>query len=345
MRNTLKNNVIESVIVLCSLVWLSIVPLPAISDDASQDGDLGTPYAGEIVAIAGDTRITRAELDLAYQQSIRQKYYHGKPPRGELEALRRIVANELIERSLLLQYAEREGIESDRDRIAAVLEGYRKRYGSSPRWQAQGHEMEGKVSRYLGEQDVLRQLEARIRTVAPPSEPQLREFYNTNPDMFTEPAQHHVSLILLKVPPYAERETWQAALARAAGLVAKLRSDADFADMARSISDDESAGRGGDMGYLHSGMLSPAAQEVIEALEVGAVSDPVRLLDGIAIIRAEGRKPARLRQFDEVRVRAEQLWVRERSDSAWSTFTQRLVEQESVQIMDRSLLTDAQTND
>jgi parvulin-like peptidyl-prolyl isomerase len=196
--------------------------------------------------MVGSVEITRGDLELAFRRAARQKFYHGKPPQGELEALRRNVANELIERTLLLQEAQRMGVQPDRDKIAAQIDGYRQRYASSPRWQEQQHEMERRITRYLSEQDLIQQLEAGVRAVSPPSEQQLRAFFAANTDKFTEPAQDHLSLILLKVPPHEQQATWEAALRRAAALVAELRAGVDFASLARANSDDESASRGGD---------------------------------------------------------------------------------------------------
>jgi parvulin-like peptidyl-prolyl isomerase len=204
--------------------------------------------------------------------------------------------------------------------------------------------MERRITRYLSEQDLIQQLEAGVRAVSPPSEQQLRAFFAANTDKFTEPAQDHLSLILLKVPPHEQQATWEAALRRAAALVAELRAGVDFASLARANSDDESASRGGDMGYLHKGMLSAAAQGVIEALQPGQVADPVRLLEGVAIFRLEAHKPARQREFEDVRVRAEQLWTRQQSNNAWRAFKQRLVANGQVRILDQSLLADLQAD-
>jgi len=340
-----RNKTIRPILTPVALgAWLLATVLTALPGQAQQVQGAVSGTGDEVIAVAGGVAITRAELESAYHRAARQKFYHGKPPQGELEALRRSVAQELIERRLLLQEAQREGIQPDSARIDAELDGYRQRYASSPRWQQQRHDMERRISAYLGEKDVLQQLETRVRTVTSPSEQQLHAFYTANLDKFIEPAQHHLSLILLKVPPSAPRETWQAALARAAELVAELRAGGSFAGLAQTHSDDGSAARGGDMGYLHTGMLSPAAQEVIEALEQGAISDPVRLLEGVAIFRLEGRKLARQRNFDDVRARAENLWTRQQSDGAWQAFKQRLVAQGPVRILDQSLLADLQAD-
>jgi parvulin-like peptidyl-prolyl isomerase len=65
----------------------------------------------------------------------------------------------------------------------------------------------------------------------------------------------------------------------------------------------------------------PIQKQVVDTLKPGVASAPVVLLEGVAIVRLDGRQPARLRTFEDVRVRAAELWAREQGDSAW----QRLI--------------------
>ena len=183
----------------------------------------------------------------------------------------------------------------------------------------------------------MRQLEARQRKVAPPDRKQILAFYETYPEKFTEPAQHRIALILLKVDPSSPSSVWQAAMDEAAQLVTQLREGADFPELARLHSSEASAENGGDMGYLHAGMLSPSAEQVINQLPVGGISDPVRLLEGIAIFRVEDRKLARLREYEDVSNRARELWIREQSDRAWTRLKDQLREKTPVTIYSDSL--------
>jgi hypothetical protein len=43
----------------------------------------------------------------------------------------------------------------------------------------------------------------------------------------------------------------------------------------------------------------------------------VRLLEGVAILRLDGRRPAHQRSFDEVKPRATELWQREQGETRW----------------------------
>lgn len=74
------------------------------------------------------------------------------------------------------------------------------------------------------------------------------------------------------------------------------------------------------MGYVHRGMLPTPAQEAIDSLQPGALTDAVTLLEGVAVFRLEDRKTSQLRRFDDVRQRAADLWRREQGEKNWKEF-------------------------
>lgn len=288
-------------------------------------------------ANVGSVTITVEEYNKALLQASRSRFYHGTPPEGEMDRLREDVAREVISRELLLQEAGRLGLRADEAVIAANIAEFDRRYADSPRWKEQRETMIVPLERHYREQDLLRQLEARVRAVAPPDTARLRAYYDANHDKFTEPMQHRVSVILLRVDPSSPKEVWDAALQEGGRLVDSLASGADFAELARLHSADVSSAQGGDMGYLHAGMLSPAAEEVIAALAPGEVSAPTRLLEGVAVLRLEDRKPAQLRAFADVSDRARELMLREQSDLAWQRLQEELWEKTPISVHDDML--------
>ena len=322
---------IRNIIVLITSVVMSGQVLAA--DNASVD----TSDGKTLFASVGSAQITEAEYNQALQQASRKKFYHGTPPEGAMDELRHVVAREVITRILLLQEAERLGLEADKAAIEANIAEFDQRYANSQRWQQQRETMVVNLTRHYREQDLLQQLEARQRRVAPPDESQLKEFYRANLDKFTEPAQNHLSLILLKVDPSSAKTVWDAALAEGAGLVSRLANGADFTELAKLHSSDTSASNGGDMGYLHAGMLSAAAEDEISQLKPGEVSRPVRLLEGVAVFRLEDRRPARLREYEEVSKRARELWLREQQDLAWNRLKDALWQKTPISIHNASL--------
>ena len=277
-----------------------------------------------LYAKVGDREITVDEYNQTYQRTVRQRYYHSKPPEAELAAVRQEIADELITRELLLLEAGRLGLQPDEQSIQATLEQYDQRYADSPRWKEERVRLLGALKVKLEEDDLLRQLESKIRNIAPPSDEQVRAYYERYPEKFTEPTRQKLSLILLAVDPSSSNQVWQAALDKGKQLVDELRKGADFSAYAREYSGDVSAKKGGDMGYIHREMLSEAVQKTVDELQQGQISDAIRTLQGVAILRLDDRKPERLRDFADVSDRARQLWLREHSESVWTAFKQKL---------------------
>jgi len=277
-----------------------------------------------LYAIVGDREITVDEYNQSYNRTVRQRYYHSKPPEAELAAVRQEIADELITRELLLLEASRSGLQPDKSSIQVTLDQYDQRYATNPRWKEERVKLLGALKLKLEQDDLLRQLENKIKNVAPPTENQVRAYYEKNTDKFTEPMQQKLSLVLLVVDPSSSTDVWQAALDKGQELVEELRNGADFAELARMYSGDVSAEQGGDMGYVHREMLSEAVEKTIDDLQPGQISAAIRTLQGVAILRLDDRKAERLRDFADVKDRARKLWVREHSETAWSEFKVRL---------------------
>ncbi len=315
---------------LVYLGWAVLAAIPVTAFGGEADNAAGADSG--LFARVGDRVITRQEYEQQVRQAFRQRFYHGRPPEDELDAVRQQVGDDLITRVLLLQEAERRGLSPDKAAVQKTLDSYDQRYAASPNWQARRETLLAPLKTRLQEDDVLAQLEQSVRRVVPPSRKQVEAFYAAHPDKFTEPARQRVSVILLRVDPSAPKSAWEDARAEAQGLVMRLRRGADFAELARIHSGDSSAEQGGDMGYLHQGMLTEGAQTVVDGLDVGVVSDPVRVLEGMAIFRVEDRQPSRLRAFDDVQSRARELWLREQADQAWTALKAQLRKGVPIQI-------------
>lgn len=137
--------------------------------------------------------------------------------------------------------------------------------------------------------------------------------------------QTHARHILIKT-----NELVSEAEARNRLLVLKERLDnkADFAELARSRSEDGSAARGGDLGWLNPGDTVPEFEQAMNALKPGEISQPVRSPFGWHLIevlerrtqdmtregqRLNARQALRERKTDE----AYQEWVRQLRDRAY----------------------------
>lgn len=285
-----------------------------------------------IFAKVGDAVITFDEYAAAFNAAARSKFYHGKAPEGEVAALQRQVSDQLVVRVLVLREANKRGIKPDAAEIQKTLQGYEQRYGNSENWKKNRDRMLASVTARLEEDSIVAQLEKSIRNVPDPAQSEVKAYYAANPEKFTEPQQLRVSLILYKVDPSSPTEVWLKADADAHAMLKRLQGGEDFATLARKHSGDNSAAQGGDLGYMHDGMLPENAQQIVNAMKPGEISNPVQLLEGMAILKLTDRKAPKLNTFERVEKRAHDLLLRDRTEQAWTKFVAELKKKTPAQV-------------
>lgn len=286
-----------------------------------------------VFAVVNGREIAMQELDAAYQSALGQKFYHGAVPEGQAEVVRREVADALIERVLLEQEIVRLDIKPDADAVEKEVSEYDARYKDSPRWQQQRAQVLPGLRAQLEARSQFDQLEKRMREVPAATRDEVRAYYERNHALFTEPEQVKLSVILLKVDPSSPKTVWDKAREEAQAIYQRLQKGADFAETARLHSGDGSAANGGDMGYLHRGMLPEKVEALLNDFKVGAVSEPLTMLEGIALVRLDARKESKLRAFEEVESRAAELLVRERADQARKEAVARMRNAAAIEII------------
>jgi parvulin-like peptidyl-prolyl isomerase len=302
-----------SALMLAATAWAADpAPAPPAAPAAPAHG-AAAPFA-----VVGDTVVSAADYQRALQVAMRKKYYHAKPPEAEFAKFQREVGEEVVNRVLLLAEARRRGVQPDRDQIKATIAGYDQQYKGSANWAANREKMLASVTPALESESVMERFEKIVRTVPEPSEAAAREYYDKHKDLFVEPEQVKMSVILLKVDPSSRQEVWNGAHAEAKAVHKKLVGGADFGELARLHSGDRSAARGGEMEYVHRGMLPEALHGAVDKMVPGNISEPVQLLEGVAILRLDGRKPAAQRAFEQVKARAAELWKRAEADARWA---------------------------
>ena len=225
---------------------------------------------------------------------------------------------------LTIQEAKRRGIKPDSAAVNKGLDAFDQQFKDNPKWPEARERVLKQLKEKLQGDSLAELLEKQVRSVPAPNDSELRDYYEKHKDLFTTPAREHVSLILLKVDPSSGSKVWAQASEEAKNILERINKGADFADMARIHSGDESAQNGGDMGYAHSGMLGDIAQKVLDLMEPGEVSSPVILLEGIALFRLENREKAELNPLKSVRERASILYQRDKGEQAWKALGAKL---------------------
>lgn len=311
--------------VLLMALALAGVCAAAQTPDAAPSAATHSPASpAATFATVGDSVISADQYRHALALAVRNKYYHAKPPQGEFEQFQRDVGDELVNRLLLLHEARRRGLQPDGDKVAAALARYDTQYKNSPNWQANRERMLGAVRPQLENDSLLERLTVQVKSVAEPDAATARAFYDQHLDLFIEPEQVKLSVILLKVDPSSAQAVWDAAHAEAGRLHKKLLGGADFSALARLHSADRSAGDGGQMDYTHRGMLPEALHAVLDRLHLRELSAPVQVLQGVLLVRLDDRRAAQQRSFEQARQRAATLWQRDEAQARWTRLIAQL---------------------
>ena len=131
---------------------------------------------------------------------------------------------------------------------------------------------------------------------------QIERHYNDNIQQYSTPEQVRASHILLKT----EGKDDAAVKKQAEEILAKAKSGADFAELAKKYSQDESnASKGGDLDYFGRGQMVPEFDAAAFAMQPGQISDLVKTQYGYHIIKLVDKKPATQRPLAEVRAQIE----------------------------------------
>lgn len=302
------------------------VLVTAVSAYASEGENISATSAIESnVAIRiNDISISESEFESIFGAAVRHKFYHGRVPEDELQAFKKQVAEDLVKQTLVHSEAIASGLEPDRAEIKKGVDAYDSKYANSPEWQGQREKVLPLLMERLERENLINKMESRIKNIAQPDESRVREYYLDNAEKFTEPKRVWVSLILLSVPPSGDVAMWDEALKTAKQLIKRFENGEEFTELVKAYSNHISAQNGGDLGYLHQGMLDTDAQQAVESLTINQISAPVRLLEGIALFRLNGISESSLKPFDEVKQRAASLLYRELQDKTWNDYVSAL---------------------
>ena len=130
------------------------------------------------------------------------------------------------------------------------------------------------------------------------------DYYETNIEEFTTPATATLREILIQVPETTsgtDSMVDKQAEAKAMTVIQRLTEGEAFATVANEVSDSSTKANGGLIGPFQLSDFSDNIQELVRQLEVGDVSDLIRVRQGYQILKLEGRTDAVATPFDQVR--------------------------------------------
>jgi peptidyl-prolyl cis-trans isomerase D len=142
---------------------------------------------------------------------------------------------------------------------------------------------------------------------------QIERAYNDNIQQYSTPEQVRASHILLKT---AEKDDGSVKK-QAEELLAKVKAGADFGELAKKNSQDESSAvKNGDLDFFPKGQMVPEFDKAAFSMKVGEISDLVKSQFGYHIIKVTDKKAASTKTLAEVRTQIEDQLKYEQAQAA-----------------------------
>lgn len=256
--------------------------------------------ADYIVAVVNSEPITNAQVNAEVARALRQ-FVAQRRPVPDAQALRRQVLDQLINERAQLQLAREMGLKIDEPSVDQAEQNVARQNQLTVAQLRQQVQQQDSMTpqalrNRLKEQLLLtrlreREVDARVRISDADVEQYLAEQQQRNSNPGSQLI--HIAHILVAVPEEAS-EPRQAELQRKAEQVTRRAREkgADFAALARELSDAGDRANGGQLGLRAGDRYPTLFTDAVRMLAVGEVSEPVRSGAGFHVLKLiERRQP------------------------------------------------------
>ena len=314
-------------------IGLAAILCPAGVAAAPQDPQSGNAeVVDRVVALVNGDMITLSELE---RQVVIQAERLGVPDDPEVQAtFRRQVLEGIVDNTLILQVADQRGLRVpdryfDEWKEATIKEMNLPDEAEFIRQvELQGSNIEELKKQFLEGvliQEIRRQdIEERVQI----SEPEIEQRYRENVDEFIRPPQVRLRELVVHVTEAGEGEA-QGRLAEAQRLIA---AGTDFGEVAKVRSESGSAESGGDLGLFLVRELDESFRSVVDELETGAVSEPIRIGESLYLLKVDERTEESTIPLDDVRNQIAESLYSEKMAAEMENFVRNLREHSIVEI-------------
>jgi peptidyl-prolyl cis-trans isomerase C len=291
---------------------------------------LAAQTSAGVVAVVNGVGISRDHFQRVVDNARAAMETDEEPlPPAALKQLQRDVLINLIRREVGVQEGRRQGIEvsaSDVDqRIAAIRR--RAPYASAYAEALRDSGISDLEMQRQTEKDIVvkRLIESNVSVGLEVTPEDVRYYYDSNPQYFTEPERVHLRHLLLKVPEDADAAAKQRLREQMETILQRLQFGEEFAALAMEFSDDTSAPQGGDIGFLARKELPEAIADAAFGLQPGEFSETVSTDLGFHLVLLVERQPELRTPFEDVREAISRDLLRRKTELAAKVYLDGLV--------------------
>ena len=292
-----------------------------------------------IAALVNDEIVTLNEVNREALPAITEAEKKAALNDKERSKIRRAALDHLIEKRLTDQKIKELGIKVSEEEIRQAIDDVRKQ-NNIPSQEAlvaalagQGLSFDQYRSQLQEQIEKLKLISMEVRAKVQVGETEMRDYYTANLAKYSEEENYRARHIFFKTGEKATADELQRSKTTALAVLADARSGKDFAELAKTFSEDPAARKdGGDLGSFKKGDMQLELEKSILALKPGEISDLVLTPIGFHIIKLESRTGGTVRSFESVKAEIEEILYRKKSEDRFTVWARDLREKATVEI-------------
>jgi peptidyl-prolyl cis-trans isomerase C len=258
-------------------------------------------------------------------------------PAERRDAVYRQVLDELVTYTVLSQETRARKVAVTDDEVESAITQMRARVGTEEDFKkaldARGMTLDKLKADTRVDISTNKMVEAEVATQPPPTEVEVRGFYDKNPDKFKQDEAVRASHILFRVEENADAATKKKAMDEAQSVLKQARAGSDFAELAKKHSADGSAQQGGDLNFFTRGQMVPPFDQAAFAMKPGEISDIVTTQFGYHIIKVTDRRPPSTVPFEQVSDRIKEFLTAQQKQQKADGFIQSLKQKAKIEVL------------
>ena len=333
---------------------LSTALLVSAAAAQSKPAEPASPYGGltieDIICRVNDQIITRTDFNRAQKEVDDEARQRGASMQ-QISELHKDLLRNLIDQQLWLSKGKELGITAETELINRLNE-IRKQYNLASMEdleksaQEQGisfEDFKANIRNQMITSEVIRDEVGRHLNFTPG---EVQRYFDEHKQDYAQPENIKLSEILISTGNAAtdDAAAVAAAKAKADNIVARLKTGADFTELARTSSEGQTAGQGGDLGIYKRGQLNKVFEDATFSLKTGDITDPIRTRQGFVILKVMDHNPGGVPQFKDVQNQVEESYYESKMEPAIRDYLTKLREDSYIDIKPGYEDTGASTN-
>ena len=288
-----------------------------------------------VYATVGDEKITKADMDEEMKATIDQlkqqygdDYANNEKIKDQLKQMTVQYLNAMVNEKLMLKNAESVGVTPTDDELNEYadkqIEQLKQAYPDDAQLQqvleANGF-TEDSYKDYAKKQYKLQKVQEAITADVEVTDDDAKAYYDENKDsQYTVGAGANAAHILIAEKGSDGNIDFDASLAKANEVKAKLDAGADFAQLASEYGTDGTKDKGGDLGFVAYNQANYDQDFLagFKQLSEGQISDPIKSQFGYHIIKATGIKDEVVTPFDDVKEQIKSQLLQQQQSKAFN---------------------------